>query len=147
MRKIIPKLLLNTLLICSPDIVYKIDFNDNHLSCDMTKPTMWLCTQRRLRSAWASTSLIRVFAIRMKKAWVLSYPLSAQRRLWSDWADAQADLSLCWGHSHLVGFVMSWLIFCGHYVDKPIRNIQYSVLAIPLHTNGNIWWKAYLCCN
>ena len=42
----------------------------------------------------------------MKKAWVLSYPLSAQRRLWSDWADAQADLSLCWAHSHFVGFVM-----------------------------------------
>ena len=41
-------------------------------------------------------SLIRVFAVRMKKAWVLSYPLSAQRRLWSDWANAQADLSLCW---------------------------------------------------
>ena len=26
-------------------------------------------------------SLIRVFAVRMKKAWVLSYPLSAQERL------------------------------------------------------------------
>ena len=34
-------------------------------------------------------SLIRVFSVRMKKAWVLSYPLSAQRRLWSDWADVQ----------------------------------------------------------
>ena len=32
-------------------------------------------------------SLIRVFAVRMKKPWGLSYPLSAQRRLWSDWAD------------------------------------------------------------
>ena len=51
-------------------------------------------------------SLIRVFAFRMKKAWVLSYPLSAQRRLWSDSADAQADLSLRWAHSHFVGFVM-----------------------------------------
>ena len=39
-----------------------------------------------------------VFAVRMKKAWVLSYPLSARRRLWSDWADAQADLSLHWAH-------------------------------------------------
>ena len=29
-------------------------------------------------------SLIRVFAVRMKKAWVLSYLLSAQWRLWSD---------------------------------------------------------------
>ena len=34
-------------------------------------------------------SLIRVFAVRMKKAWVLSYPLSAQQRLWSDCANAQ----------------------------------------------------------
>ena len=24
------------------------------LSCDMTKPTKWVCAQRRLRSAWAS---------------------------------------------------------------------------------------------
>ena len=55
--------------------------------------------------------LIRVFAVRMKKALVLSYPLSAQRRLWSDWADAEADLSLRWGHSHFVGFVMRRLIY------------------------------------
>ena len=32
-------------------------------------------------------SLIRVFAVHMKKQWVLSYPLSTQQRLWSDWAD------------------------------------------------------------
>ena len=51
-------------------------------------------------------SLIRVFAVRTKKTWVLSYPLSAQRRLWSDWTDAQADLSLLWAHSYFVGFVM-----------------------------------------
>ena len=55
-------------------------------------------------------SLIRVFAVRMKKTWVLSYPLSAQRRLWSDWADAQADLSLHWAHSHFAGFVLRQLI-------------------------------------
>ena len=57
-----------------------------------------MCAQQRLRSAC------------MKKAWVLSYPLNAQRRLWSDWANAQADLSLRWAHSHLVGFVVRWLI-------------------------------------
>ena len=43
-------------------------------------------------------SLIRVFAVRMKKARVLTYLLSAQRRFWSDWA-----------HTQFVGFVMSWL--------------------------------------
>ena len=54
-------------------------------------------------------SLIRIFAVRIKKAWVLSYPLSAQQRLWSDWAAAQADLSLSWALSHIVGFVMRQL--------------------------------------
>ena len=61
-------------------------------------------------------SLIRVFAVRMKKPWVLSNPLSAQRRLWSDWADAKADPSHRWAHRHFVGFVMSRLI-CEYVVD------------------------------
>ena len=47
-----------------------------------------LCAQQRLRSAWASP--IRVFAVRMKKSWVLW----AHSEDWSDWAHAQADLSL-----------------------------------------------------
>ena len=65
------------------------------------------------------TSLIRVFAVRMKKAWVLSYPLIAQRRLWSDWANAKADLSLRWAHTHFIGFVMSRLILflCVDFID------------------------------
>ena len=54
-------------------------------------------------------SLIRVFAVRLKNHWVLSYPFSAQRRLWSDWADDQADLSLRWAHTHFVDFFMSRL--------------------------------------
>ena len=43
-------------------------------------------------------SLIIVFAVRMKKAWVLGYLYNAQRWLWSEWADAQADPSLHWAH-------------------------------------------------
>ena len=71
--------------------------------------------------AWASSedsdqlghppSLTRVFVVRMKKAWVLSYPLSGQWRLCSDWANAQADLSLCSTHSLFVGFVV-WRLKC-----------------------------------
>ena len=52
-------------------------------------------------------SLIRVFAVHMKKAWVLSY--------------AQADLSLCWAHSHFVGFVMSRLILSPILLTNPRR--------------------------
>ena len=55
-------------------------------------------------------SLICVFTARVKEAWVLSFPLTAQRRLWSDWADAQADLSLHWAHIYFVGYVMRWLM-------------------------------------
>ena len=55
-----------------------------------------------------SPSLIRVFVVRMKKAWILSYPLSAQRRLWSDSANAQADLSLCWAHMPFCWFCPGW---------------------------------------
>ena len=36
---------------------------------------------------------------------------SGHWRLWSDWADAKIDLSLCWAHNHFVGFVMRWLKF------------------------------------
>ena len=41
-------------------------------------------------------SLIRVLAVRIKKPWVLSYPLSATED--SDQTDAQGDLSLHWAH-------------------------------------------------
>ena len=55
-------------------------------------------------------SLIRVFAVHMKKTWVLIYPLSTHWRLWSDWVAAQADLNLLWAHSHFVGFIVRRLI-------------------------------------
>ena len=48
---------------------------------------------------WHPPSLIRVFAVRTKKAWVLSYPLSAQRRLW-----------FAWRTCHFVGSVMRRLV-------------------------------------
>ena len=56
-----------------------------------------------IRPVWS------VFAVRLKKARILSYPLSAQRRLWSGWADAKADLSFRWAHTYFVGVIMSWL--------------------------------------
>ena len=37
--------------------------------------------------------------------------LHANSQDWSDWADAQADPSLHWAHSHFVGFVMSRLTY------------------------------------
>ena len=71
---------------------------DEHL---MTKPTKWPVHPAKTHLP----SLIRVFAVCMKKHWALNYLLSVQWRLWSDWADAQADLSLCLAN-------MSFCWFC-----------------------------------
>ena len=50
-------------------------------------------------------SLIRVFAGRLMGSQGLTLSSSGQRRLWSDWADAQADLGLRWAN-------MSFCWFC-----------------------------------
>ena len=76
-----------------------------HKSHSMTKPTKWPgATREHSDQPGHLPSLIRVCPVRMKKPWVLSYPLSGQRRHWSDWADTQADLSLRWGHMSLCWF-------------------------------------------
>ena len=52
---------------------------------------------------WSESSL---------SAWKKLGPLAthlAHSEDWSDWADAQADPSLCWPYTHFVGFVVSWL--------------------------------------
>ena len=88
-----------------------------------------------IRPVWS------VFVVRMKKPWALNYPLSAQRRLWSDWADDQADLSLRWAHSHCVGFVVSWLIwsytarYCLCLVLQSIRRASQLCSTIIIHKN------------
>ena len=63
-------------------------------------------------------SLIRVSAVRLKQTWALSYPVSAQRRVWSDWVDAQADLirlSGCigWSESSLGTKVILFVLSSG----------------------------------
>ena len=46
----------------------------------------------------------------------------------TDWADAQADLSLCWAHTHFVGFVMSWLICFNPFMSRvPLMGERQTV--------------------
>ena len=56
-----------------------------------------------IRPAWSESLLCT--------QWVAKDPmfLHADSEDWSDWVEAQADLSLCWAHTHFVGFVMSRL--------------------------------------
>ena len=81
----------------------------------------------------------------MKKAWVLSYPLGAQWRLRSDRADAPADLSLRWAHTHFVGFshVLAHLLtFC--FKSKSVGNNTWKVdkKAIIRNRNNRIPYPA-----
>ena len=74
-----------------------------------------LCTQQRLRSAWASAQSDQssLSAWRKLGSWATHWAHSKDSD--SDREDAQADLSLCWAHSHFVGFVMRWLICSNFY--------------------------------
>ena len=58
----------------------------------------WASAWQNLQNCMCAQRRLRVFAVRMKKVWVFSFPFSAQQRLWSYWPDAQADLSLCRVH-------------------------------------------------
>ena len=101
-------------------------------------------------------SLIRVFAVRMKKSGVLSYPLSAQQRLWSDWAKTDQTgrmprliwvfagrtvilLVLSWGGSDCCNYPKSLLIgfcltaMCPRNADG-IANSVYCSGAIRIYT-------------
>ena len=84
----------------------------------------------------------------MQKAWDLSYPLSAQRRLCSDWAVAQADLSLRWAHTHFVGIVMSRLKL--YSTLQSFRNCNtlttsMAVVTAALMLSGIIYWANGAC--
>ena len=49
-------------------------------------------------------SLISIFAVRSMGSYVPKVFSCGQRRLRSDWVDAQADLSLCWAHMSFCWF-------------------------------------------
>ena len=87
----------------------------------MTKPTKWHVHPANTQISLGIHPVWSVFIIHMTKAWVLSYPLSAQRKLWSDWVDAQADLSLRWERSHFVGFIMWRLISSASNKQQDIK--------------------------
>ena len=77
-------------------------------------------------------SLIRVFVVCLKKSWVLSCPLSTQRRFWSDWAGAQANLSLRWAH-------MPFCWFCREVAQMPFWIHQVYSLSYPCSKQQRGW--------
>ena len=75
--------------------------------------------------------LIRVFAVRMKKAWVLSYLLSAQRRL--------IRLSGCpgWSESSLGAHLFCWFCHVAAHLRSEMDNIHIFQTAI--HNMCLLW--------
>ena len=49
-------------------------------------------------------NLLRIFAMHSMGSQGLKVFSARHRRLWSDWADTQADLSLCWAHTSFCWF-------------------------------------------
>ena len=101
-----------------------------------------MCTQLILRLAWA---------VCMKKIWVITATHWAHSEVWSDWVDAQADLSLFWAHRSF-----SW--FCHASAQMISMNTcweESTIAALQIETNyvllylimlfWNIWHvKIYL---
>ena len=94
---------------CLQRLCCSLLYLDSKMSRDMTKPTKWVCAQRRLRSTWASAQSDQS-------------SLSAWRNLGflpTHWAHSEESdqtgpmTRLIWvfvGRTgHFVGFVMSWL--------------------------------------
>ena len=120
----------------------------------MTKPTKWFVRPAKTQISLGIRPIWSVFAVRTKKVWFLSYPLSAQRRLWSDWAGAQAYPSLRWAHSHFLGFIMRRLIFfCRNWrYEKFCHNQQFFswiyLYAITAAAENTLIWmgNTFLIC-
>ena len=115
---------------CTPRKTFSI------IICDLSSRNNWATSWQTSKMACAASedsdqpghppSLIRVFAARMKKAWVLYYPLSAQRRLWPDcpvWSVSSLG-------AHAILLVLSW----GGSTDKVDlwSKRQNSVAIVPI---------------
>ena len=105
----------------------------------MTKPTKWHVHPANTQ---ISLGICPVWSESLLSAWRKLKSLTTHRAHsedWSDWADAQADLSLRWAHSHFVGFVMRRLIFIFlSYSFYRLLERVYSALAKTLIWSLNV---------
>ena len=73
------------------------------MSCLLTKPTKWHVRPAKtqislgIRPVWSVFPVCSVGSLGPKRS-------GGQQRLWLNWADAQADLSLCWAHRSFCWF-------------------------------------------
>ena len=86
-------------------------------------------------------SLIRVVAVRITKLGIHGYPKCAKWRFWSDCANAQADLNLCWAYISEGTFPKVTVLLTELYntIFIPIRHyIFYVVCDLQICSLSNI---------
>ena len=93
---------MNFALSCNRNIIWAATWQNQHSDCAPSEDS---------DQPGHPPSLIRVFAVCLMGSQGPKLSSCRQGRLWSDWADVQADLSHRWARTHFVGFFMSWLIF------------------------------------
>ena len=104
----------------------------HNMSCRTTKPTKWCAPSEDLDQSGQLPSLI-VLAVRSMGSWGPKVSSCLQWRLWSDWADAQADQSLRWVHRSFCWFshdVASIYLYesCGKYLQLPTLSVSLLFL-------------------
>ena len=104
------------------------------LSCQNLFYAIWAATWQNQQNGCAPSedtdqpghlpSLIRVFAVRMKKGWVLSYPISAERRL--------IRLGGCpgWSESSLAAHSFHWFCHVSAHMWTTKAQINFCIGAV-----------------
>ena len=105
----------------------------------MTKPTKWHMRPAKtqislgIRPVWSESSL---------SAWRKPGPLAtlwSHSRLWSDWADSQADLSLGWAHMPFCWFCHEAAHYCYNLRHSEIGFISRIYRNDLKYSNRQVW--------
>ena len=127
---------------------------------------VWM-TDCHITCTWKLTAICMFYWV---LTWVFSSPFSAQWKLWSDWADAQADLSFRWAHFFwqndsavlsdrwLSNQMIVFCIFQSNDIETPHGNVHVAIQGdrskpaiLTYHDIGlnrkynNFSWSSYEC--
>ena len=125
-----------------------------HMSRLMTKPPKWYVRPAKtqislgIRPVWSESSLCA--------QWVAKDPsflhADSEDSGWSDWADAQADLSLRWAYTHFVGFIMRRLICVqrslrtAYAVVQSGQSLRWTIgprVLLGMHDNDSVFMQKF----
>ena len=107
----------------------------------MTKPTKWHVRPAKtqislgIRPVWSESSLCTQW---VPKDPSLGLSSCGQRRLWSDWAAAQADLSLRWAHKPFYWFCHEAAHFYNYINDPKFSDRQVMANRQAIAKRGSV---------